>query len=453
VLTGDAFAGPISQWLESRGSAIACTSVSAADADPESWRCPERTPDALAFLQYTSGSISDPKGVMVSHGNLLANLETIRRCLGTTSAVRELGWLPATHDMGLVGQLLSALYVGCRLRLIPPAAFLRHPHRWLELIGEFGANVSAAPNFAYDLCLRRVTDEQLDRLDLSTWDIALNGSEPVRAATLEAFADRFGRAGFRPAAFVTCYGMAEATLLVSATPRTEPPAAITVAADALAGGRLLGPRDGEPGRRLISSGRVRGCELAIVDPATAVPLADGRIGEIWIRGDCVAAGYWRHAAATRDTFDATTAAGDGGFLRTGDLGARLDGELYVTGRLKDVIVVRGRNLYPHDLEAAIHSVRTPASGLSAVFTLPDPAEHVVVVHEIKPALWRPAAAAGIVERIRAVLVGEFGIAPPSVVLVPRGAVRRTTSGKIQRPLTRQLFLDKTIDILYEDRAP
>jgi acyl-CoA synthetase (AMP-forming)/AMP-acid ligase II len=451
VLSDSGNAPFVTEWLSGHGCAVPCGAVDDLPGDPAEWRRPDLAGDSLAFLQYTSGSTSDPKGVMVSHGNLMDNLLSISRCVGIDEGFRQVGWLPAVHDMGLIGQLLLTAFLGGELLLLPPSGFLRRPHHWLQLIDWFGANYAGAPNFAYDLCLQKVTDEQIAGLDLSRWRVAFNGAEPIRDRTLSAFAERFAPAGFQASAFRPCYGLAEAALMVTATGHRTP---MTTRADvdAFEAGRLRTPDEGARQRTLVSSGRAEGCEIRIVEPATAQPLGDGRVGEIWVRGTSVARGYWRRRDCTDETFGAVTTSGDDGFLRTGDLGVLRDGELYVTGRLKDLIVVRGRNLYPQDLEAAAgDSVTAGATGASAVFGLSDTGDDIVVVQEVKPpALRASGAAQELSVSIRTALVAEFGIRPPSVVLVKPGAVRKTTSGKIRRSLMRQLFLQADLDPFHED---
>ncbi|MFI2029812.1 fatty acyl-AMP ligase [Streptomyces buecherae] len=449
LLTDGAHHDLVSDWLaEQDAPEVPCLDTTALADGARGW-CPRAAaPADVAFLQYTSGSTSDPKGVVVSHGNLMANLETIHHTIGTTGDLRAVGWLPAIHDMGLVGQLLSVLYVGGHLVLMPPNEFLRYPYRWLSLIGEFRATHTVAPNFAYDLCLRRVTDEQVSSLDLSSLEVVLNGAEPIRADTLDAFAERFAPAGFDRAAFSPCYGMAEATLLVSGSPRLEPPVITEVDADALAKGALEQTPLPGTGRRLVSSGRPRGCSVLIVDPHSAEALPDGSVGEIWLRGDSVTRGYWRRAESTLESFRRTPSLpGDpGGWLRTGDLGALVDGELFVTGRLKDVIVVNGRNLYPQDMEYVARDCHEEfRSGSCAVFGLSENSGHVVVVQEARPRLFRtgnPEEAAG---NVRRALSREFDIAPRAVLLVRPGTVRKTTSGKVRRALMRQMYLDGALE--------
>lgn len=439
----------LADWLAQRGLRhVRCLDPARLrERDPV--EAPPARPDDLALIQYTSGSTSEPRGVMLSHGNLAANIRMITKCLGT-EPVRGLGWLPLIHDMGLIGHLLWVASVGGTSMLMPPAEFLKRPYRWLQLIGEYGVEGAAAPNFAYDLCVRTVSEAQIDTLDLSTWEIALNGAERIRSETLDRFAERFGRAGFRARVFKPCYGLAEATLFVTGTDRWHEPARLTVDPAALETGTLA-PADGPAARPLQSSGRSHGCEVRIVDPETATPLPDGRVGEIWVRGPSVARGYWRRPELTAAVFGATTSDGEDGWLRTGDLGALHDGELYVVGRIKDVIVVRGRNVYPEDVERSVAGLHERfASG--AVFSFSVAGDEVVCLQEVRRAATEEELRelAGLVRRV---MVRDFGLVDASVALVRPGTIRRTTSGKVRRSLMRELFTAGELTTLYADLSP
>jgi acyl-CoA synthetase (AMP-forming)/AMP-acid ligase II len=327
---------------ELQGLARLATDAPADDWDRR-WRDPGAGGQTLAFLQYTSGSTATPKGVMITHGNLLANSATIRACFASTAESRGVFWLPLFHDMGLIGGVLQTLYCGGSSTLLSPVAFLQRPLRWLQAISRTGATISGGPNFAYDLCVRKVTPEQRATLDLSRWHVAFNGAEPIRAETLERFAEAFAPCGFRREAFLPCYGLAEATLLVSGGPPGAPPALVAARAADLGRDRVV-PADAHDAeaRVLAGSGRVPAeLEVAIVDPATGLRLPADRVGEIWVKGPSVAQGYWDRPEATAQTFRAALAdAGAGPFLRTGDLGFLRDDALFVTGRLKDLIIIR-----------------------------------------------------------------------------------------------------------------
>ncbi|WP_316775270.1 fatty acyl-AMP ligase [Streptomyces sasae] len=398
-------------------------------------------PRTLAFLQYTSGSTDDPKGVMVSHGALAHNIRLMARLHGWRSGMTWCSWLPTYHDMGLIAMLLAPLYLGGTLVLMSPTDFLKRPVSWLRLIDRHGAEVSCAPDFAYDLCARKLTDAQIADLDLSRWRQALNGSEPIDPAGLARFAERFGPAGFRPQALTPGYGLAEATLCVSSSPVDRPPTVRLFDAAGLAGGSLRAPGQDAAAAGLVGCGVVRGLDVRIVDPDSGRELDDGAIGEVWVRGRSVALGYWQRPEETARNFEAVTAAGEGGFLRTGDLGARVDGELFVTGRLKEMITAHGRNLYPHDIERELRSLEPAFHGLpSAAFGVPVRArEEIVVVQEVR---FRDLGGEGpeaLARRAKDALSARLGLRIGGVVLVRVGKVRRTTSGKVQRTLMRGLL--------------
>ncbi|MFF9166866.1 MULTISPECIES: fatty acyl-AMP ligase [unclassified Streptomyces] len=448
TFTDAALAPDVSRLLASCGyGSVPCL---AADAVPVRvpWQRPELSEDTVAYLQYTSGSTGTPRGVVVTHGNLLANLAAIEEALGAGPGERVGGWLPFHHDMGLVGQLLLPLYLGGTSVLLSPEAFLKRPARWLEAIGRYGIGVSGAPDFAYELCARQVTDEQVAGLDLSGWRVAVTGGEPVAAATGRSFTERFAPAGFRPEALTPCYGLAEATLLVSGGCLETAPAARAVDGEALERHQLREPRAGRAPRTLVACGRPYGSEVRIVDPESLRTVADGGIGEIWVRGAGVAGGYWRDRTATAEVFDAVTADGEGGFLRTGDLGTLLDGRLHVTGRLKDVIVVGGRNLYPQDLEHAVQQI-SALFGTGTAFSVPGERERVVMVQELRTHKRYDLDLDGLAGDVERCLAEEFGISVDGVLLVRPGTIRRTTSGKVERAATRRLFLNGRLQPLHQ----
>ncbi|MGW5413549.1 fatty acyl-AMP ligase [Actinomadura geliboluensis] len=475
ILTDTAHRGTLDAWLRAAGlrSRLHCLDTQAGkDVDPGDWSPPEFGPDTLAFLQYTSGSTSDPKGVMVSHGNLLCNGEEIKRRIEGSPDTIGVGWVPHYHDMGLVGQFLQPLYLACRYVFTSPITFIKRPVLWLELISRYRGTITVAPNFGYELALRRVTDRQLDGLDLSSLTVVKNGAEPVRAATLEALAERFGPVGFRPEMWMPCYGMAETTLLVTGAPLGGGPVIRDFDADALTKDEAVPSTGPGPVRRLVSSGRPVTLDVRIVDPDTRAERPEGRVGEIWVRGGSVARGYWGSAEESAATFRARTVSGNGPYLRTGDLGFQLGGELFVTGRIKDLIIVNGRNIHAHDIEEAARAAH-PAALVGAAFALdgaldggpdggldggPDGGldagrEHVVLVQEIST---RAAAGTPLDELaalLKARVARAFELPAVSVVLAARGTVRRTTSGKMQRRLTREAFLAGEITALADDLEP
>lgn len=441
------------QWIADTGLELPAAASDAPDfGDGVNWRRPGATAEDLALLQYTSGSTGDPKGVMVNHANLLHNADSLRGALGLTEETNFGGWIPLYHDMGLMGQLLPGLFLGSNCTLMSPMAFLKRPHHWLALIDRYDIGFSAAPNFAYDLCLRRVTDAQISGLDLSRWQYAANGSEPIQASTLREFAQRFAPAGFRAEQLAPCYGMAEATVFISGR-STRPPRIRAVDPQALEKHLVQDPETAGPVRELVGCGDVPDFDVRIVDAEGRRVLPDGTTGEIWLRGPSVAAGYWGRPDATEETFQARTADGDGPYLRTGDLGVLLDGELYVTGRTKDLLIVHGRNLYPHDIEHELRLRHAPLAALAGTaFTVPVPQEEVVVVHEVRGRFSQ--------EELRELAIGmratvhqEFGVHTAGIVLLRPGTVRKTTSGKVQRAEMRGLFLEGALAPLYAEMAP
>ncbi|MDA3648375.1 fatty acyl-AMP ligase [Saccharopolyspora indica] len=403
-------------------------------------------PDSLAFLQYTSGSTAAPKGVMVSHRNLSANQEMIRRAFGHDERSTFVGWTPMYHDMGLIGNVLQPMYLGVTSHLMAPEAFIRRPLSWLAAISRYRAHTSGGPNFAFDACVAHAARSGVPDLDLSCWQVAFNGAEPIRHETLRRFTETFAPFGFSGNAHYTCYGAAEATLLASGSTKGEGPRTVEVDAEALGGQRVVEAAGGQP---LVGSGRaVPGGELRIVDPETALPCPPGRIGEIWIAGDHVATGYWRRPEQSAATLRARCAGETGGsYLRSGDLGVLIDDELYVVGRLKDVIIIRGRNHYPHDIEHTVqsaHPALQPTAG--AAFAVPGSGgEKLVVVQEVRRDRLGEDAAE-VAASVRQAIVREHELSPGEVVLVLPGQLQKTSSGKIMRSAAKQRYLESGYDV-------
>jgi acyl-CoA synthetase (AMP-forming)/AMP-acid ligase II len=411
-------------------------------------------PTELAFLQYTSGSTADPRGVMLSHRNLLENSDVIRRAFGLGEQSVGVLWLPPYHDMGLIGGILQPVYVGSTCVLMSPGTVIKRPLRWLDAISRYRATTSGGPDFAYELCVRRIEPAERALLDLSSWEIAFNGAEPVRAGTLRAFEDAFAPHGFRASAFLPCYGLAEATLMVSAPPKNAAPALTPFATAALQTGRAV-PAAGDPGANvLVGCGTApAGHEVAIVDPRARHRCAPGEVGEVWLTGPSVAVGYWRRPRETADTFAARLAdePHGGPFLRTGDFGFEHDGELYIVGRLKDVLILNGRNYQPSDVETLAESAdERLRRHCSAAFTLDvDGAPRLALVAES-----RDAGADGFADGARAIrrAVAEgLGLHVHTLALCEPGTVPKTTSGKIQRLLCRSQFINGDVAVVAESR--
>ncbi|MEU9363227.1 AMP-binding protein [Streptomyces avermitilis] len=463
VLTDEASASAVRRWLDGERDALPELAVATVESveeggDADAWNEWPVGPETLCFLQYTSGSTSEPKGVMVPHGALVHNLRLMRDCHGWHGGMTWCSWLPAYHDMGLIAMMLAPLHLGGTAVMMSATDFLKRPVSWLRLIERHHAEISCAPNFAYDLCARRLTEEQTAGLDLSSWRYACNGAEPVDAATLTRFAERFSGAGFSARSLLPGYGLAEATLYVSGTRADRPPVVLRADPSALAGGEVTEVEPGSTAQELVSSGIVRGLDVRVVDPGTRAELPEGRVGEIWIRGGSVALGYWNRAEETRRTFGAATADGDTGFLRTGDLGALRAGELYVTGRIKEMIIVHGRNLYPHDIERELRDLAPAFADLpAAVFAVRPGGAHapeeIVAVQEVRGRGLSGEEQAALARAARAGLARRLGVRVGGVALVKAGRIRRTTSGKIQRTLMRGLFESDELQSLHEELAP
>ncbi len=400
----------------------------------------------LAFLQYTSGSTSAPKGVMVSHANLVANLGMIRRAFGNAERSTYVSWVPLHHDMGLILNALAAIDVGATCILMSPMSFLQRPLTWLRAVSDFKAEVAGGPNFAFDLCVSRFRPAQMEGVDLSGWRVAFNGAEPVRAETLTQFASTFAPYGFDACAFFPCYGMAEATVLISGGSRGGGPITRDVSAKAMQSLRVASPMDKTDVLCVVGCGRALGDEaIAIVDPDNRQRLGHDEVGEIWVRGPNVGRGYWQ----SRDASAAFAAeiAGEpiGPWLRTGDLGFLSGGnELFVTGRIKDVIIVRGLNHYPQDIERTVQSASAALRvGYGAAFSIPDRNgyDRIVVVQEVERSQRARIDVNDLIGSIREAVAEQHELAIYEVVLVRPGTLPKTTSGKIQRRLTRQLWQD------------
>jgi 8-amino-7-oxononanoate synthase/acyl carrier protein len=419
-------------------------------SEADQWQLPPIDRDDVAFLQYTSGSTGSPKGVMLTHANIMHNCALITTAFGADREAVGASWLPTYHDMGLVGGVLNPLFCGRPSLLMSPMLFLQKPSRWLRTISKYGVTISGGPNFAYDLCTNKITDDQLEGVDLSRWLLAFNGAEPVRRETLDRFVRRFAPYGFRRQAFYPCYGMAETTLIVAGGARRRNPVVRCFDGSALDEGRVvLAAPDGDQGRFAVGCGQVlQDEEVIIVQPDTSTRLPEGRVGEIWIRSGSVGRGYWNKPEATQATFRAELAGAPGKYyLRSGDLGFFHQGELFVTGRIKDLIIVRGVNRYPQDIEMtaerADHRVRSGATAAFAVEVAGR--ERLVIVCEVERREendWDE-----ILDAIRREVTAEHELPPDAVILVRSGSIPKTSSGKIQRHACRQSFLDNSLIVM------
>ncbi len=426
----------------------------ATDTMPEGgenhWTRPDIDADTIAFLQYTSGSTGTPKGVVLSHGNMIHNSRLIQ--LGFEHTRHDIGvfWLPSYHDMGLIGGIIQPLYCGRTNVLMSPLSFLQKPFRWLAAITRYGATTSGGPNFAYDLCVRQIKDELLDQLDLSSWKIAFNGAEPVQPETLEKFTRKFERCGFRYNAFYPCFGLAEATLIVSGGYAEEPPLVKSFDSESLSHGKVVeSDREANGAKRFVSSGSTFIDQtIRIVDPETRLVCPTGGVGEIWVRGPSMAQGYWQSPEATETTFRARIAeTGEGPFMRTGDLGF-LDGEeLFVTGRIKDLIIIRGVNIYPQDLEESVQKSDPHLRiNCGAAFTVEDGlVERLVIVQEVERRF--KGNMTPLFEAIRKSIAADHEFPIDAIVLVKAGSIPKTSSGKIQRHACRKGFLEGTLSYI------
>lgn len=439
---------------------LATDQIETQDRDADTWQRPDALERELAFLQYTSGSTGTPRGVMIGHDNLLAHQRLAHEKFAQPEGARTVSWLPFYHDMGLIGALLYPLYCGGTTLLMSPTAFLRRPMAWLEAISSFAAAVSTAPNFAYDLCADRVRDEDLVTLDLSSWTLTVSGAEPLRASTIERFSKRFAAAKFRPETFMPCFGMAEATLMVSGWSLERAPNIRWFDKHALWSGRAV-PVDQATitatelellARPFVSCGTpMRGHQIAIVDPKTRTRLPDGHEGEIWLRGPSLGRGYWGDAETSAGRFAATIAREDQDvrWFRTADTGFVVDGELYGSGRLADLLTVNDRSHQPHDIERSVSEGPNPLARECVAFTATDPSNGQRIVclaatgRRTMPELQRQQLCTKMLERVR----DEHDLELDVVLLIPQRSVAKTTSGKLRRFRYRTAYESGELDIL------
>ncbi|BAZ51606.1 beta-ketoacyl synthase [Nostoc sp. NIES-4103] len=455
VLTTKSIANNLAQSCKEQPelAALQCiTTDDLTDDYADKWLKPEITSNSLALLQYTSGSTGTPKGVMVSHGNLLHNSQLIQRCFEHTPESKGVIWLPPYHDMGLIGGVIQPLYSGFPVILMSPETFLQKPFRWLKAISRYKATTSGGPNFAYDLCIDKITSEELSLLDLSNWEVAFTGAEPVRAETINQFSTIFKACGFQKNAFYPCYGMAETTLIASGGLKADLPVVQFVKEEIFGQNLVKTTTEQQKNTKaVVSVGR--SCfeqKIAIANPETFTKYPDGHIGEIWVTGPSIARGYWRKPQETQQTFNVYLKdTKEGPFLRTGDLGFLLDGELFVTGRIKDMIIIRGQNYYPQDIELTVQKSHSALRlNYGAAFSVEvQSVERLVIVQEVERSYIRQLDIDEIVKAIRQAVSQEYQLQVYAVVLLKTASIPKTSSGKIQRYACRDGFINGSLNVV------
>ncbi|WP_136668605.1 fatty acyl-AMP ligase [Flavobacterium sp. H122] len=431
-----------------------------ATAEADKWNDADITKEDVAFLQYTSGSTNNPKGVIVTHHNLMTNFDFSEKAFEMSPERQMVSWLPPYHDMGLIGGILQPLYSGMRTTLISPVSFIKKPLKWLSVISECGKNgkiISGAPNFAYELCVNKISDDQINDLDLSNWTLAFNGAEPIRAATLEAFAEKFKTTGFKKEHFFPVYGLAEATLLVSAGNVPELPIVKKVNKILLEENTVTEKVENESDfiEKVGCGVELKGQKLRIVDPATKIECEENTVGEIWISGPNVAKGYWENPEETEMTFNCTIEnEEDSSYFRTGDLGYLNENQLYVTGRLKDLIIIRGKNHYPQDIEFTVqNSHEALRKDYGAAFSLDlNGEEQLVIIQEVKREFKRKIDIKEISNIIRSAVSKEHQLVPAHIILIEPSTFPKTSSGKLQRRASKDQFLKNELKELETETA-
>ena len=410
------------------------------------------TPENLAFLQYTSGSTGKPKGVMVSHGNIIHNQQIIYQAFDHSEDSIGVGWLPLFHDMGLIGHVLQPIYAGFASIFISPLAFLQKPIRWLKAISKYRATTSGGPNFAYDLCVNKIQPEELNNLDLSSWNLAYSGSEPIRAETLKQFGNKFSDCGFNYNAFYPCYGMAETTLFATGGDKNQKPVIQGFKTGNLKQNSFSKSENSKlENRMLVGVGFPHdNTKVIIVNPKSLTRCEEGEVGEIWVSGGSVASGYWNRLEETRETFQACLKyTQESPFLRTGDLGFLHKGELFISGRLKDVIIIKGQNHYPQDIELTVekaHPALKANCGVAFAVEV-EREERLVVIQEVERNYLKKLDIQEVKRNIAKSVITNHGLQMYRIFLMKPGNIPKTSSGKIQRYICKNMFLDNSWNVI------
>lgn len=416
------------------------------------WQPPQISTDKLAMLQYTSGSTGNPNGVMVSHGNLMHNQAMLEASIPSDNKRVHFTWLPLFHDLGMIGNFLYPLYLGAHCVFMSPVTFIQRPFAWLKGISDYKATVSGGPNFAYAMCANKISEEKKQSLDLSSWQIAFNAAEPVMAKTLEDFYQAFKSCGFNRNALCPSYGLAEATLIVTAVDANKYPTIQYLDKKQLENDQASVVESVDKKHyQLVSCGRaILDQKIRIVDPKNLTLCPDGRVGEVWLKGKNIAVGYWNNPSKTKATFNARIKdTNEEPFLRTGDLGFMMSGELYVTGRFKDLIIIRGQNYYPHDIEMLVetsHAFLRPHGG-TAFSVAGLNGEQLIIAQEVNVKELNNTDAQAIFAAIAEVIATHHGLAVYDIALIKKGRLPKTTSGKVQRQLTKKLYMDDKLDLV------
>lgn len=419
-------------------------------SDEFEWNKPSINQDDVAFLQYTSGSTAEPKGVMVTHGNLIHNQKMMQDALGFNEKTVFAGWLPHFHDLGLIADILLPMFLGIPSILMAPMTFLQSPMSWLKIITKYKVTSSGAPNFAFDFCVDKISKELFCELDLSSWSVAFCGAEPISANSLRRFANKFSSCGFNENAFRPCYGMAEATVFLTGANTTNNNLSVNVSKSALSKNKVNLIESSKDALEIVSCGEVNGGQqLVIVDPVLNKEVKDSEVGEIWARGDSITKGYWRNSKETKNVFNAFMHDSSGPYYKTGDLGFKQKEQVYVTGRLKDLIIIKGHNHYPNDIEQVAES-SSPMfrSGGSCAFSISeDMKENLVIVSEVAKSWMNSFDYESMLKVVSKNVYEYHGLKVSELILIPPLNLPKTTSGKKKRKQTKALFIENSLPII------